>query len=211
MPPRRTPVSFVCKGCGDVITRDPAPARDNRREYCSRACKMQVWWRTHEKKLYTPSEAAVLRSKARELERAALRKATSCERQLEREIERAQRLQARSTCACGAKIHRPYGRVCDACASVNKSTGRRRSLGAGPGHLCPSCGRRFDSLETTVFCSSQCAKRYRHHGRYPSLGALPLDERNQIAELIALVRSAHRHLQHPSALSPADAGHTGGH
>lgn len=44
MPERRKPASFVCKGCGKVITRDPSPARDNRREYCNNACKLRVFW-----------------------------------------------------------------------------------------------------------------------------------------------------------------------
>jgi 5-methylcytosine-specific restriction endonuclease McrA len=40
---RKTPSSFVCRGCGATVTRRPPPARDNRTAYCSLRCKMRVF------------------------------------------------------------------------------------------------------------------------------------------------------------------------
>jgi 5-methylcytosine-specific restriction endonuclease McrA len=54
MPLRRMPESFLCKGCDQTITRAPSPARDRRKEYCSLACKMKIWWSMHSKDLYPP-------------------------------------------------------------------------------------------------------------------------------------------------------------
>jgi hypothetical protein len=45
---RTRAATFVCKGCGQVITRAPSPANDRRKDYCKLACKLRVWWRTHE-------------------------------------------------------------------------------------------------------------------------------------------------------------------
>jgi hypothetical protein len=46
-----------------------------------------------------------------------------------------------------------------------------------------------------VFCSARCRSQYSKKGdRYPSIGGLPLEARNQVAELIALVRSARRQI-----------------
>ena len=50
MPTRRLPDVFTCVGCGESITRKPAPDRDTRTVYCSLACKMRVWWQTHQRK-----------------------------------------------------------------------------------------------------------------------------------------------------------------
>lgn len=41
---RITPDIFTCKGCQQVIIRNPPPVRDLRKDYCSLACKL---WRFH--------------------------------------------------------------------------------------------------------------------------------------------------------------------
>jgi len=64
----------------------------------------------------------------------------------------------------------------------------------GATHICPNCGQLFNGHDRDVFCSFRCARQLRKDGRYPTLGALPLDERNRVAELIALVRSARRQI-----------------
>lgn len=41
---RRTPDSFTCKGCGELVQRRPSPQRDIRTHYCSKACKVRHWF-----------------------------------------------------------------------------------------------------------------------------------------------------------------------
>lgn len=198
---RRNPDRFVCKGCGQLIKRYPAPARDNRREYCSLKCKMRVWWRTHECQRYPPSESLVLR---RQIE-SAQRKALCREQQIERAIERVHWEQARTICSCGATIARdsgsnaPYCRLCRTCATTRIAAINRETRAAirteGVDHVCPNCGQSFRGYVDDVYCSSRCNKQmHKKKGRYPSIRGLPLDERNRLAELLALVRAARRRM-----------------
>lgn len=56
----RLPRTFLCKGCQRMIVLAPPPAKDMRTQYCSRACKLRVWWKTHERNTY-PSELPQVR------------------------------------------------------------------------------------------------------------------------------------------------------
>jgi len=119
--------------------------------------------------------------------------------QISRELKRAQRLYARSICACGATITRRCGTLCNTCAAEHKREGihRARSVSrtAGVRHICPNCGESFRGYASDVHCSTRCCKQLRKKGqRYPVIGALPLQERNRIAELVALVRAARRRI-----------------
>ena len=66
---------------------------------------------------------------------------------------------------------------------------RRRVL-----HVCPDCGTSFHAPMKYVFCSRRCDLRYSKKDR-PSLGSIPIHDRNQIASLMALVRAANRRIQ----------------
>lgn len=89
---RKYPDSFICKGCQELIVRKPSPARDNRREYCSRACKLQAWWRTHQKKVYPPTVVTVQKReerKAQSLENRRLRRQESVRKAYERRVQQS--------------------------------------------------------------------------------------------------------------------------
>jgi 5-methylcytosine-specific restriction endonuclease McrA len=95
------PDTFVCEGCAETIKRLPPPERDTRTKYCSRACKLRVWWKSHDRKSYEesyrPSEHTILRRqillaekrKVKELEKARRREARILEKQ-ERDRQRRQ-------------------------------------------------------------------------------------------------------------------------
>jgi hypothetical protein len=189
---RRCPASFVCKGCGAITVRRPSPARDTRRMYCSQACQMRVWWRTHEKLVYPPLQSTVQRKTAEADRRRVAR--------IEQQIERLHWLQASTIrfCLCGAMITRRYGRLCNACAAQRKTVAQHQALEArrtdGVVHVCPNCGRTFHGRDQDIHCSSRCAHHLHKKGRYPTIGTLPIGERNRIASLIALVRAANRRM-----------------
>lgn len=138
--------------------------------------------------------------------------ASEIERQIQRELDRAQRELERAQrdcaprfCACGTAI--TNGSMCQPCATIRKVTGlyaaREMARIAGHEHCCPNCGARFRGLERDVYCSDHCARQLcKRRQRYPAIGHFPLNERNRLAELIALVRSARRRINKPSAVSP---------
>jgi hypothetical protein len=68
---------------------------------------------------------------------------------------------------------------------------RARNKPQGLAHVCPNCGIRFTSHEGDVFCSARCSRQLKHR-RYGSFRWLDVDERNRIAELVALARAANR-------------------
>jgi hypothetical protein len=192
MPRRRCPASFVCKGCGAITVRRPSPARDSRRSYCSDACKMRVWWQTHEKLVYPPLESTV-RRKAAEADRRRARR-------IEEQIERVHWHQARTIrfCSCGATITRSTATLCKTCYAAQLGTvlrhAREVSRIDGLNHVCPNCGHGFLGWAADVYCSKRCFRQYSKHQRYPGLRSLPLTERNQIAAMIALIRAANRRI-----------------
>jgi hypothetical protein len=66
-------------------------------------------------------------------------------------------------------------------------------------HVCPNCGEEFYGTERETYCSERCGtqmrKRIERSACYPSIGHLPVDERNKLARLIALMRAAHRRIK----------------
>ncbi len=118
-------------------------------------------------------------------------------RQIQRELTRAQRLEARKHCACGVLItHQHRDRRCSPCIAAAVRAKRAADQMIGD-HVCPNCGGSFHRYGSAVFCSPRCGRQYKHD-RYPTLRALPVDKRNQIAELVALVRSARRRIDENS-------------
>ena len=189
------PTMSVCVACEKTFSRGAArrPKHDVLR-FCSKQCAARF------NAAKTLPERDKLR-RAREAEYAELHHA----REITRELTRAQRLYARSICACGAAIARVHGRLCEVC--YRASHGKKRFRNA-VSHVCPNCGRGFHAAEDVVYCSRRCRHQYAHKGRYPALGSLPLDLRNQIAALVALVRSAQRLIHGESARS-GEIGETG--
>ena len=175
---RRRP--FVCEWCGGSFWR--RSNRGDTRRFCSKRC--------------SGARRTAIAAAKREIDRH--------EREIERAIDRAnrpllrearQRLRALRRCACGAPVASIHGVVCAACAAANRRAGHRRARRwSRIVHCCPSCGNSFFGLEHDVYCSSRCGHQLRK-GRYPSIGGLPLEERNRIAEFIALVRAAHKQMQ----------------
>lgn len=167
-------VERLCQWCGKPFRRKGRLTRPGAEVF--RFCRKKCW--------------GAFRSTVARAERDARRQA----RRISRELTRAQRLFARSVCACGATITRPSGRMCNACSALRKREGKQRgqslSRSTGLEHICPNCGESFRGYERDVFCSPRCGRQLKHPGRYPSIGGLSIDKRNEIAELIALVRSA---------------------
>jgi hypothetical protein len=160
-------IERVCQQCGCTFKRKShgGPGHDVKR-FCSKKC-----W------------GAFLAAEAR-VTREAIRQAHS----IQRELERAQRRYARSVCACGATATRD-GR----CSTCNSR--RYQPLVARVDHVCPNCGQAFQAPESWVHCSRRCGQQLSGKGRrYPKIGALPVEDRNRIAELIALTRTARRRI-----------------
>jgi hypothetical protein len=153
---------------------------------------MRVWWQTHEKLVYPPLESTV-RRKAAEADRRR-------ERRIEEQLERVHWQQARtiSICTCGVTITRPAATLCKTCYAARMGTvirhAREASRIEGLNHVCPNCGQQFLGYTADVYCSKRCFRQYTKHQRYPGLRSLPLNERNQIAAMIALVRAANRRI-----------------
>jgi hypothetical protein len=132
----------------------------------------------------------------------ARRRAQTAERRAvireQREQLRRQRHEARVTCACGVRIRRRTGRWCDACYTQRIGNAIREghilARRTGLDHLCPNCGQWFRGYDRATFCSSRCVSQMAKRQCYPHISHLPIDERNQLAELIALVRAANRRL-----------------
>lgn len=169
---RRMVPTRVCQWCGAEFRRqgDARAAHDVLR-FCSKKC-----W-------------GAFRSAIAQAQHEKYRGA----RQIIRELTRAQRLYARSVCACGATITRPYGSLCTSCRAARRSEAFRIRREEGVHHLCPNCGQSFRGHTDDVYCSSPCAKQFRKKSR-SRIRAIPLDERNRIAELLALVRAANRRI-----------------
>lgn len=132
---RRHPDSFVCRGCGETITRHPSPMKDNRRTYCSPACKLKTWRRTHDKK-YQRSAAATERRKnklaAAALERKLLRQQKTKARLFEQRHMAYAATAIRECRLCGAIFIRPLFRpglwnLCKECKPLAAKESRRRS------------------------------------------------------------------------------------
>ena len=180
---RRRPIR-VCRQCTRPFhpKRGVHPARRQVNKYCSRSC------------FFTSKR---LRAEAVAMETA-----------ISRSLARAQRLQVRQqrhetrmVCPCGAAITRPTGRWCNSCYATQIANGIRAGRDwarvTGPDHLCPNCGQWFKGYQAHTFCSSHCQEqmsRMQARGRYPSIQHVPVDERNHLAELIALAREANRRI-----------------
>lgn len=177
---------FTCQGCGVMHWR--RAWCDDARKYCSRECYFRM------KKTRAAANAA---------QQVIDRLSVQAEHEIQRELRRAaqQAQLALRWCSCGAPLNRrsPRAVCCDACRKerIGRSVSRRRTVSREHGvqHCCPNCGQQFRGYEGDVYCSTRCAHRYNHHGRYPSIGQLSLTERNRIAELLALVRTARKHIQ----------------
>lgn len=134
MAERRTPQTFTCKGCQAVVTKLPSPKKDIRKDYCSRACKMRVWWQTHEKKVYAPTSRFLERQslkRAASLKQKAERKAESQRRELNRRMAVSSATSIRTCRACGATFIRPLFRpgtwaICPECKPAVAQACRRR-------------------------------------------------------------------------------------
>jgi hypothetical protein len=165
--------TFYCESCAAPFWR--RRNHKDARRFCSKRCA-GVWHR------------------ARTLARVQAERA---QRQIDRELQRAARqaVALLRWCPCGAALNRrsPGGRFCRACVAERIRAGhasRERDIA----HCCPNCGGSFHGYEAQVFCSKRCAHQLQHKGRYPTLGRLPLEDRNQLAEMIALVRAARRQI-----------------
>ena len=173
---RTTGAWRTCEWC-QTIFRGPRQGRAARR-FCSKKCSAN-----HQ---FAPRRAAI----------QAAAQAAALERQINQELRRIQK----QTCPCGARIERPTARWCRACYAKRIRDGIRQGLARvrdkGYSHLCPNCGRGFCGYPSAVFCSSRCRRQYPRE-RYPAIRDVSLAERNQIAELIALARSANRRIQQP--------------
>jgi predicted nucleic acid-binding Zn ribbon protein len=178
---------FRCEWCGIEVYRqlhrDPTK---HARRFCSKRCSGAL------------KHAVVM----------ARNESICAERQIQRELKRAatHAMRAQRSCrSCGGSIpHQSEGVYCsEACRTAGTGTNvretRHKNKNNGVKHLCPNCGQWFPGHERDVFCSAHChgqmSKRTKHgHRRYPSLDRLPIDERNQLAEFLALIRTVRRHI-----------------
>jgi endogenous inhibitor of DNA gyrase (YacG/DUF329 family) len=167
--------TFYCESCAAPFWR--RKNHKDARRFCSKRCA-GTWHRAR-----TAARVQAERTQ-REIDRALLQAARETARLLRR-------------CPCGASLDRRSagGRFCRACVAARLRASNIRQQKAardyGPLHCCPNCGRQFQGYEGAVFCSSLCSKRL-HRKRYPTLAHIPLEERNHLAEMIALVRAARR-------------------
>ena len=122
------------------------------------------------------------------------------ERQQQQSQQRAQEQHQQwiieTACACGLPHTKslwtpkhPYmRRWCDACHTQEFYAWL---------HVCPNCGQEFYGGESVIHCSTRCGKQMakrRARGSYPFISNLPIEERNRLAALIALVRAVNRRL-----------------
>jgi endogenous inhibitor of DNA gyrase (YacG/DUF329 family) len=181
-----------CAGCGQLVARWMSRVRDKSRVYCSNKCQMRMWWSTHEKKTYPPSDAA----RERKTIRQAIRQAFT--------VELTRQVHAQQPCRiCGLPlgVSHKNQQIHAACLSEQKRSSQRtyqrmkRAERHPLNHVCPACGEVFATTNHhRVHCSRRCQHRMHHHGRYPAIGVIPLNQRNQVAELTALVRAAQRRI-----------------
>ena len=188
----KSPQPALCKPCFEADRRGP----DLHCEWCGVA-----FWRAKNTN-HPYSDARRFCSKTCS---GARRRAVKDERLIARDIERAvARAQAqivRHTCQCGSPIERRTAKWCNACYAARIGEGIRngyaRAKDQGVLHICPNCGETFKGYADAVHCGKACAKQMlkcigRH--RYPSIGTVPLPERNTLAGLIALQREVNRRL-----------------
>jgi predicted RNA-binding Zn-ribbon protein involved in translation (DUF1610 family) len=174
---------FSCEWCGLVFWRKSHNSnKADARRFCSKQCS-----------------GALKTAQARAREHV-----TAIETEFARAVE--QELHARLStpqqpvriCSCGAVITKKGTGYCAACLPSRVATWCRAARSVvrheGVEHVCPNCGHSFRGYVGDVFCSQRCATQLTHHRRYPSIGAVPYPERNQLAELIALQRAANRRL-----------------
>jgi hypothetical protein len=198
---RRQPPLRTCEWCGRDFRRGGGQAprfRHDVKRFCSKHCSGLHRMAAGQQPIQDPDvqvRAAIGLAVWREQRRAewALRRQERHERQQQ---QRAIRQQQRPTCACGA----PYTHTrdkrywCDACFTQEFHAWR---------HLCPNCGQEFVGIQAKTYCSPRCATQMRHRlersSCYVAIGHLHVMERNRMAELMALMRAAHRHLQRPVA------------
>lgn len=169
---------FSCEWCGVSFRRKPNPHDACR--FCSKKCSGAL--RTAGS---APVVAAFARTFRRELQQALASPKTPIVR----------------LCRCGAPITQWRTGWCDPCllvvrgASIRAGHSVARLLGVA--HICPNCGRSFKGYQKATYCSTRCATQMRkriERGTYPVIGHLQIDERNKLAELIALTRAVNRRL-----------------
>lgn len=155
-------------------------------KYCSRACYFAMKRGRAETRSI---ERKIAQAHAREQ-----RKRNWTQRHQERQEQRAA-----TRCPCGAALTRPTARWCKNCYATQIGNGIRKGRewmrATGLDHLCPNCGQWFKGYESSTFCSLKCCTQWKP-GRYPCISRVPIEERNQLAELLALVREANRRMQH---------------
>lgn len=191
-----------CKAC-DIRRRHAAIAR--RCEWCQ-----QVFFR--HRKGGDKHDALRFCSKAcygRNKSKRAIRQLHALERRIHRasvkQAQRARKLLTRSVCRrCDAPIdpHQRF-RWCASCYSAmlvekNSQAKDNRRTRTGALHVCPNCGQTFMEQARVVYCSRRClrqmVKRRERGSAYPVLAGVPLDQRNPLAELVAMVRTTQRRL-----------------
>jgi predicted nucleic acid-binding Zn ribbon protein len=195
-----------CEFCGVSFWRYNMgdPAKDARR-FCSRRCSALHRGATGRQTMQNPEIRARIVGSIAYRQCVEQRHAQAQERQRQREQEwqelqkrlqeQRERYQEETKCACGAPstiarwtpTHPYMRRWCEACHTQEFQAWQ---------HVCPNCGQEFDGEYRTVYCSERCAtqmrKRQQRSDTYPSIGGIPLAERNKLAELIALMRAANR-------------------
>jgi len=188
--------AFQCAWCTRTFWRPKW--KDDARRFCSRDCFFAM-------KKGRAADRAESEAAEREIQQALYHAAKKVRRSLRRCVH----------CA-GSMPDDRGGRYCsDACLCAVLGTKvretRRTNKAAGIQHQCPNCGVWFPGHPCDVYCSPRCCKQFKTHlGRYPSLeNVFPIEERNRIAGLIALVRAARRQIdfdQNPSAkpVNPPD-------
>ena len=176
----------TCEGCGIAFRLSNSPGKQYAGRFHSRKCAAIHRWALHNARVKAEREA-----------RQEARRVRLIEREIARETSRP------GVCRCGAPItrdrqcHDPYVTLCKECAARQIADRVRRvrlaSRHDGVDHVCPNCGETFRGFERDVFCSTRCAAQLKRE-TYPSIGALPLDERNRIAAMVALMRHARSRL-----------------
>lgn len=173
-----------CEQCRVTFARDGRHGhRDRPVRFCSNSCanryharaRGQIAKRRHHEQAIQREFARVLQ---RELEQRLVFPASDPARR----------------CLCGQPI--ASGSLCDPCLGIRRQQSDAANWTMerirGFRHVCPNCGRLFRGRQYMVHCSSKCARQYSKKGRYPDISRLPLRKRNEVAELVALVRAANR-------------------
>jgi hypothetical protein len=185
----------ICQHCGQSFRpkRSVCTARCQNNKYCSRAC----YFRAKHARAEVAASAEAEALEARRAERAFAR---SFALELRKRLPADHSVMGRF-CRCGAAITQFATGFCAPCiaeimaARVRAGHSVARLLGVA--HICPNCGRSFRGYPRAVCCSRRCDRqisKWKKGRRYPSIQHVPVDERNKLAELIALTRAANRRL-----------------